>query len=74
MIRILSYFLKIIYLFTELFVFGCAGSSLMHGLFSSDVHHTVVASVLWALARGAWAQQLWLLGSGAQAQLLWCTG
>ena len=34
MIRVLSY-LKIIYLFTELFVFGCAGSSLMHGLSSS---------------------------------------
>ena len=67
MIRILSYFLRIIYLFTELFVFGCAGSLLMHGLFSSDGHHTVAAS-------GAVGASSRSTGSAVVAPGLWSAG
>ena len=66
--------------FIYVFVSGCAGPSLLLGLFSSWVWGATppcdsVASLLsehrlW----GVWAQQVQLLGSGAQAQSLWLTG
>ena len=64
-------------IFIHLFIFGCAGSSLLHGLFSSCNEQGLLFSYsaqashcrAWALGRvgfsgcGTWDQQLWLLGS-----------
>ena len=63
----------------HLFMFGCAGSSLLQGLLSSwsmQSSHCSGVSRCGARAQGhpgfrsysMWAQQLWLLGSRAQAQ------
>ena len=67
------------------FLFGCAGSSLLHGLLSScnlQASHFSGFSCCGAQALACegfsscsmWAQQLRLPGSRAQAQQLWCTG
>ena len=68
------------------FLLVCAGSSLLHELFSSCGEPGLLSSccgqtsVLWLLllhSTGYWVrrlQKLWLLGSRAQAQQLWHTG
>ena len=59
------------------FIFGCAGSSLLHGLFSScraQAFHCGGFSYCRAGLQGVWAQQLVLRGPRAQAQQLWHTG
>ena len=47
------------------FIFGCAGSSLLHGLFFSCGEWGLFSSC------SGWAQQLRLLGSRAEVQQLW---
>ena len=77
----LYYFIFKIYLF----IFGCLGSSLLHGL--SLVAVSGGYSLLWCAGVSLWwplvaehrlqarsLQQLWLAGSRAQAQQLWRTG
>ena len=74
------HFLKFIYL--NLFIFGCVGSSLLLMGFSScsewgllccgaQASHCSGFSCCGARALGMQAQQLWLMGSKAQAQQLW---
>ena len=74
MITVLSYVLKIIYLFTELFVFGCAGSSLMRGLFSSCSECGLLSScAVWASPCGGF----WCcgaLGLGTRASVVVAPG
>ena len=68
----LNYFLKILKILTFLF-FGCTGSFLLSGLFSSCAERgSSLAAVPWPLV----AQLLSLQSSGsrARAQALWCTG
>ena len=65
--------------FIYIFVSGCAGPSLLLGLFSSWVWGaTPCDSVASLLAEhglwGMWAQQVQLPSSRAQAQSLWLTG
>ena len=61
-----------------LFIFGCHGSSLPHGLFSScgerGLLMVVASCAVEQGLQGTWAWQLWLRDSGAQAQALWCRG
>ena len=69
-------FLKII-----LFIFGCAWSALLQGLFL-QLQWVGATLQLWcsgfafcrARAPGTWAQSSWLPGARVQAQKLWCTG
>ena len=68
----LNYFLKILKVLTFLF-FGCTGSFLLSGRFSSCAERgSSLAAVPWPLV----AQLLSLQSSGsrARAQALWCTG
>ena len=63
-----------------LFIFGCAGCSLLHGLSLVAVSRSHSRCNVQASHCGgfcscsSWAQELWLLGSRALAQKLWCTG
>ena len=65
---------KIICLF-----FGCAGCTVLQGLFSICSEWGLLSSCMdfslrWPLSRAHGLQELWLLGSRAQAQELWPRG
>lgn len=80
--KTLSTFLFLIFIY--LFLYSCAGSSLLCGLFfccGACASHCsgclVVEHRFWgvqASVLGAWAQWLRLLTAQASAQQLWCTG
>ena len=80
-----TFFFLVMRAFKNVFVYGCAGSSLLHGAFSSCcvwASHCSGFSCCRAQALGhtasngcnTWVQSLWLLGSRAQGQQLWHTG